>query len=122
MRWPDSDASWPTGGEEDYCEADGIAGCDSFLHYGASNAQVSAHYTLDLSTWHVLRTERRDRVARIYVDDLSDPAWTYTGTAATLPETLKHVVLQQECQTSCPSGTSGTEDIQIDWITVATSR
>jgi len=28
-------------------------------------------------------------------------------------------VLQQECQSSCSSGTSGTEDIQVDWITVA---
>jgi hypothetical protein len=26
--------------------------------------------------------------------------------------------LQQECQSGCPSGTSGSEDIQIDWITV----
>ncbi len=26
MRWPDSDASWPAGGEEDYCEADDTAG------------------------------------------------------------------------------------------------
>jgi hypothetical protein len=122
MRWPDSDASWPTGGEEDYCEADGIAGCSSYLHYGPDNAQVSRHHVIDLSTWHVLRTERRDGVVRIYLDDLSDPVWTHIGSAATtLPATLKHVVLQQECQTSCPSGTSGTEDIQIDWITVATS-
>jgi hypothetical protein len=29
------------------------------------------------------------------------------------------VVLQQECRSSgCPAGTTGTEDIQIDWITV----
>ncbi len=61
-------------------------------------------------------------MARVYVDDLSNPVWTYTGTKTTLPETLKHVVLQQECQVSCPSGTSGTEDIQIDWITVANPR
>jgi hypothetical protein len=29
------------------------------------------------------------------------------------------VVLQQECRPSgCPAETTGTEDIQIDWITV----
>ena len=122
MRWPDSDASWPAGGEEDYCEADDTAGCDSYLHYGANNDQVSRHHAIDLSTWHVLRVERLNRVARVFVDDLANPVWTYTGSAATLPETLKHVVLQQECQVSCPSGTSGTEDIQIDWITVANPR
>jgi hypothetical protein len=44
--------------------------------------------------------------------------WTFSGDATTLPDTLKHVVLQQECQSSCPSGTTGSEDIQIDWITV----
>jgi hypothetical protein len=45
--------------------------------------------------------------------------WTYKGTSTTLPDTLKRVVLQQECQDSgCPDGTTGTEDIQIDWITV----
>ena len=45
--------------------------------------------------------------------------WTYLGSSTTLPDTLKHVVLQQECHpTGCPSGTSGTEDIQVDWIRV----
>jgi hypothetical protein len=34
--------------------------------------------------------------------------------------TLKHVVLHQQCKpTGCPAGTTGTEDIQIDWITIA---
>jgi hypothetical protein len=37
----------------------------------------------------------------------------------TLPDTVKQVVLQQECEhQGCPSGTAGTEDIQIDWITI----
>jgi hypothetical protein len=58
-------------------------------------------------------------VIRFYVDNMTTPVWTYVGNSSTLPATLKHVVLQQECQSSCPSGTSGTEDIQIDWITVA---
>ena len=72
-----------------------------------------------MSNWHTIRTERRNDRVRVYVDDMTHPVWTYTGSSDTLPETLKHVVLQQECGSSCPDGTSGTEDIQIDRITVA---
>ncbi len=119
MRWPDNDASWPAGGEEDYCETDVTSGCDTYLHYSSSDRQVAASHTVVLSAWHVIRTERLNDVVRFYVDNMATPAWTYTGTVTTLPDTLKHVVLQQECQSSCPGGTTGTEDIQIDWITVA---
>ena len=119
MRWPNADASWPAGGEEDYCETDVTSGCDTYLHYGSHNSQAYQHHAVGLSTWHTIRTERRNHVIRFYVDNMTTPVWTYVGNSSTLPATLKHVVLQQECQSSCPSGTSGTEDIQIDWITVA---
>jgi hypothetical protein len=119
MRWPQIDASWPAAGEEDYCESSDLTGCDTYLHYSANNAQISASHAVDLSVWHTIRTERRNHVVRVYFDDLTSPVWTYAGTSSTLPDTLKDVLLQQECQSSCPSGTSGTEDIQIDWITVA---
>ena len=92
--------------------------CTAFLHYGASNSQVSHSYGFDMTQWHVIRTERRNHVVKIYVDNLSTPVWTFQGNATTLPDTFKRVVLQQECQSSCPSGTTGTEDIQIDWITI----
>jgi hypothetical protein len=120
MRWPDSDASWPAGGEEDYCETEVTTGCDTYLHYSASNAQIARSHTIDLAAWHTIRTERRNHVVRFYVDNLTTPIWTYTGNATTVPDTLKHVVLQQECRSSgCPAGTTGSETIQIDWITVA---
>jgi hypothetical protein len=39
--------------------------------------------------------------------------------AETLPDTVKQVVLRQGCQASgCPTGTAGTEDIQVDWVTI----
>jgi hypothetical protein len=118
MRWP-TGGTWPEDGEEDYCEGSSLTGCYTFLHYGESNSQVSHGYTFDLRQWHVLRFERRDFVVKAYIDDMTQPAWTYVGSPVTLPATLKHVVLQQECKASgCPSGTTGTEDIQIDWITV----
>jgi hypothetical protein len=116
MRWPDSDASWPTAGEEDYCEGSATT-CSTYLHYSSSNSQIyHENYITGLDQWHTLQTVRRDHVVRIYRDGAL--LWTYTGDSTTLPDSLKHVVLQQECQSGCPSGTSGSEDIQIDWITV----
>jgi hypothetical protein len=57
-------------------------------------------------------------VVTAFIDNMTTPVWTFTGNSTTLPDTLKHVVLQQECHSSCPAGTAGSEDIQIDWITV----
>ena len=117
MRWPDT-APWPQGGEEDFCEGDSISGCSTYLHHGSSNSQVSRDYSIALSQWHTLRFSRLNHVVKAYIDDMSSPVMSYTGSSTTLPDTLKRTVLQQECQSSCPSGTSGTEDIQIDWITI----
>ena len=117
MRWPTS-AAWPAGGEEDYCEGDSLSGCDTFLHYSSSNQQVYHPYSFSLAQWHTIRVQRLNHVVMVFIDDLSTPQWSYTGSSATLPDTVKRVVLQQECQSSCPTGTSGSEDIQIDWITI----
>ena len=118
MRWP-SGGTWPQDGEEDYCEGSTLTSCWTFLHYGVTNLQVYKTHQLDLTQWHTLRFQRLNHVVLAYIDDLSTPVWAYVGTSVTLPDTLKHVVLQQECQTAgCPSGTSGSEDIQIDWITI----
>ena len=117
MRWP-TQASWPAAGEEDYCEGDALSGCQTFLHYSSSNQQVHHAYSFDLSQWHTVRFERRDFVVRAYIDNMSTPVWTYSGASGTLPDTFKRAVLQQECQSSCPSGTTGTEEIQIDWLTI----
>jgi hypothetical protein len=121
MRFPPT-ARWPQGGEEDYCEGDGSgsSGCFTFLHYGDTpSTQVWHRHAFDLSRWHTVRFERRNHVVKAYVDDLTTPVWTYNGSSRTLPDTKKRVVLQQECRASgCPPGTAGTEDIQIDWITI----
>jgi hypothetical protein len=119
MRFP-SNAPWPQGGEEDYCEGSSRSGCSTFLHYGnTATTQAWQQHTFDLTHWHTVRFQRLNHVVKAYIDDLTTPAWTYKGSSTTLPDTLKRVVLQQECQDSgCPDGTTGTEDIQIDWITV----
>jgi hypothetical protein len=118
MRIASDDSSWPAGGEEDYCESDALSGCDSYLHYGASDSQVNGDYGLDLSQWHVVRFQRRGHVISAFIDDMSTPLWTYRGSPTTLPDTFKRTVLQQECQSSCPAATTGSEDLQIDWITI----
>jgi hypothetical protein len=119
MRFPPG-APWPQSGEEDYCEGDGSSGCHTFLHYGdKASTQVQHRHAFDLSQWHTVRFERRNHVVKAYIDDLRTPVWTHRGSSRTLPDTKKQVVLQQECQPSgCPAGTTGTEDVQIDWITV----
>jgi hypothetical protein len=118
MRWPDIGSSWPAGGEEDFCESDAATGCKTFLHYSANNSQSWHGYSVDLSQWHTLRFQRRNHVVTAFIDNMTTPVWTFTGNSTNLPDTLKHVVLQQECHSSCPSGTTGSEDIQIDWITL----
>ncbi len=119
MRWPDNGSGWPAVGEEDYCETDVASGCMTFLHYGADNSQYWHYYSVDLTQWHTLRFQRLNHVVTAFIDNMTTPVWTFTGNSTTLPDTLKHVVLQQECHSSCPTGTAGSEDIQIDWITVA---
>jgi hypothetical protein len=118
MRWPDVDSSWPAGGEEDYIEGDWQTGVNTYLHYGSSNSQISSPtYAVDWTDWHTVQVTRLGDVVTVSIDGAV--AWAYTGSSTTLPDTLKHVVLQQECSgTGCPSGTTGTETIQIDWITV----
>ena len=48
MRWPTT-VAWPLGGEEDYCEGDDRSGCNTYLHYGASNEQEDHAYSFDLA-------------------------------------------------------------------------
>jgi hypothetical protein len=119
FKYPNVDATWPAAGEEDYCEGDDVLGCNSYLHYGASNSQIVQHYTVDLTQWHTMRFQRLNHVVTAYIDNMTTPVWTYNGTSTTLPDTLKLVILQTECHAwGCPAGTTGSEDVQIDWITV----
>jgi hypothetical protein len=119
MRWP-TKAAWPTAGEEDFCETDTVNGCFSFLHYSSSNQQVYREYKVNLAKWHTFRFQRVDHVVKVYIDDMTKPVWTYNGSSTTLPDTFKRVVLQQECQSSCPSGTSGFEVILIQYLKIDT--
>ncbi len=119
MRWPTT-ASQPGGGEEDYCESHDLTFCASFFH--SSWGRINKSHIVNLTQWHTFRFERRNYVVRVWIDDMSTPVWTYYGSSTTLPATLKAAVLQQECQPlrvgGCPTGKTGYEEIQIDWITI----
>lgn len=123
---------WPTGitykylmnnGEEDFLETDLLSAGHTFLHYvdsGVGERVASPSYGIDLSQWHTVRVTQLAHTVYVYVDDMNTPVWTYSGDSTTIPDVLRTTVLQQECShaSGCPTGTTGSEDIQIDWITV----
>jgi len=121
MRWPQS-GSWPSAGEEDFCEGSGLSGCSTFLHYGATapGSQVVREMNADLTAWHTMSFRRRGNLVTAWLDTSeAGPLWSYTGDPVSLPPTFKRTVLQQECRSGgCPSGQTGSEDIQIDWIRI----
>jgi hypothetical protein len=128
MRWVDDDNFEWYEGEADYCEGSALTSCSSFLHHQDASSVVDRTYAVDLRQWHTMRFETRPGtnaqghpavILRAYIDDLTSPTWTYVGNERTIPSAYRRTVLQQECRNSgCPAGTSGTEDIQIDWITI----
>lgn len=129
MRWPERDDR--SYGEQDWCESSSLTTCTSFLHYGQGSAdrQISHDYRVDMGRWHTWRVVEADSRVAVYIDNLATPVWKCDGNtspacnAETVPRTLKHVVLQQECAgigQACPSNHAGSEDIEIDWLTVAT--
>lgn len=118
MRWPDVvNSTTVFGGEEDYCESEANAWCSTFLHWSAFSGRDAKKYFLDLSQWHTMTFERDGYHVTATIDGVV--MWDFTGDEVSLPSTLKHVILQQECNKfACPTGTTGSEDIQIDSITV----
>jgi hypothetical protein len=116
LRWPDSGSS-STGGEEDMWESD-VSTAGAYFHYGSG--RVAWMYpALGLTQWHTYRFQRLNNVISIYIDDMTTPIHVYTGDSTTLPATIKHWVLQQQCpHAGCPAPSADTEDWQIASITV----
>lgn len=115
MRWPDVGGT--TGGEEDMCESSSITFCSTFLHWADHVTRDYKKYFFDLTAWHTFKTVRDGYHVTTFLDGVLK--WDFTGDEQSLPSTLKHVILQQECDTNgCPLGTTGSEEIQVDWIKV----
>jgi hypothetical protein len=129
MRWPAAFAGHPNKqGEEDCWEGSGMNGATTFLHYtnpDGTAGRVSRSYTgVDMSQFHVYRFERSNLTFKTFVDNMETPLWVYQGNRTTLPDYPKIPLLQQESRSyyeAGPSGqpkSAGTEEIQVDWITV----
>ena len=117
MRWPNG-SDW-FNGESDYCEGSDLTGCSTFLHYKDSSSQVQQSFSFDLAQWHTFRaTQKAGNDVQIFIDDMAVPKWSYDGSTTTVPDVVKRTVLQQECESSCPSGTSGWERIEVDYVTI----
>jgi hypothetical protein len=149
--FPDPSAlgGWPRGGEEDLNESDpiwtppdvnGKARPDVYTHFyndtstsigGAPVPGPDQNFTtwgrVDMSQWHVYRTQRLGNTITGWLDDMNTPLWTATygkvpgspGNLDRLPVAPKKPVFQVEnANFAVPTGTTGSEDIEIDWIRV----
>jgi len=118
MLWDDDNAYISQQVETNFCEGESPLGCTTFLHYGLGTQQVSHKHVVDQNTWHTYQFVIRDHRVRAFVDGAL--VWDFQGTVLTVPDAWRRLVLQQECAFSgtrtCPTGTTGQEQIQIDWI------
>ncbi len=121
--WPDDGSVWPNG-EHDYCEGDSSTSCGFFMHYGStSNKQqvVGPSIPEDLTQWHITRSVRDGQTFQEFIDNLVTPVWSQTLTTTQAPAISDHTVLQQECDYhGCPTTTTGTAEIQVDWVQIDT--
>lgn len=119
MRWVDDPAYESYEGESDYNEGSSLTSVSTFLHYGPDE-QVWKTYPVAVTTWHRWRfVHRPDRRIRVFLD--GKLRWDYQGTATTVPDAFRRVVLQQEVSSShVPTSTRGSEKILVDSIKVRT--
>lgn len=108
--------------EEDIFESDVLSFGHTFLHYTGGRIRSDPAYSIDAAQWHTVRFTQLNHVVSVYIDDMKTPVWRYDGNSTATPSATqwRHVLLQQECSHTggCPKGTSGSSDIQVDWITV----
>jgi hypothetical protein len=90
LRWPVS-GRWPADGEEDFYESDPTYTTPwAFFHYGSTNQFLYHQYPgIDLSQWHTFRVQRQNYVITVWIDDMVNPVYVYSGNSTTLPPTLK---------------------------------
>jgi hypothetical protein len=108
--------------EEDFFESDVLGFGHSFLHSSSGRIRSDPAYSIDVTQWHTVRFTQLNHVVSAYIDNMTTPVWVYHGNSTTTPDALtwRHVLLQEECShaNGCPKSTSGSSDIQVDWITV----
>lgn len=112
--WPSTDQV--ADGEADFFEGSALTGAHSFLHYQDGVTVIdSGLLAVDVTQWHTYRFVMRDHKAVAYIDDMTNPAWFYQGTEATIPTTNRRVVLQTECKPAgCPSSALSAETATVE--------
>jgi hypothetical protein len=127
MRWPANRKIVPgmNQGEEDFLDTDTLTGGHFVVYPGRRGGGRirSSLYSIRMTRWHTVRLAQFSHGIYAYVDDMTTPVWAYHGDSTTIPDIQRTTVLQQECPHphGCPTSATGSEDIQIDWITVDTA-
>jgi Glycosyl hydrolases family 16 len=89
--WPDS-GNWPADGEIDFAETNSAADDISFfLHYNASNEQVSDTKKVDLTQWHNYAVEWVNGRITGYIDGVK---WFESTDGDTMPPGSMHPTIQ----------------------------
>jgi Glycosyl hydrolases family 16 len=112
LLWPDAE-NWPVGGEVDFMENSDASrqSTDMFLHYGASNSQVSSSVRLDATQWHDWAVEWTPDHVVAYVDGVE---WFRSTDPRTLPPGPMHLTFQLDW---FPEGGSvQTSSMSVDWV------
>jgi len=127
MRWPAGRKGVPdmNRGEEDFLDTHTLTGGHFLVYPGLHGGPRirSSLLSIRMTRWHTFRLTQFSHTIYAYIDDMTTPVWSYHGDATTIPDVERTTVLQQECPHphGCPRKTSGTEDIQVDWITIDTA-
>jgi hypothetical protein len=117
IRWVDDpDYEWYEG-ETNFNEGASLRKVSTFLHYDEDD-QVTESHRANMTKWHRWRfVHRPDRRIRVFRD--GKLVWDYQGTAETVPDAFRRIVLQQEVASGHPpTGRKGRERILIDYMKV----
>ncbi|GEL20959.1 glycoside hydrolase family 16 protein [Pseudonocardia asaccharolytica] len=112
LLWPDAE-DFPVGGEIDFMEMMDHTRQEThvFLHYGASNSQVSGSVTIDATRWHNWAVEWTPTHVAAFVDGNE---WWRTTDTSILPPGPMHLCIQLDW---FPSGGSVQEStMHVDWV------
>ncbi len=112
LLWPSAPV-WPP--EIDFNETGGdVAATSSTVHFGADNAIIQRHLTIDMTKWHTWGVIWTASSVTYTVDGV---VWGSVSTAGTIPSQDMTLDLQQ--QTWCSSGwacPSSPQSMQVDWV------
>jgi hypothetical protein len=112
LLWPDAE-NFPVGGEVDFMEMMDHTRqrTNLFLHYGASNSQVSGEVAVDATQWHNWAVEWTPQGLTAYVDG---EAWFHTSDTSILPPGPMHLCIQLDW---FPKGGGVRESrMEVDWV------